>query len=198
MRIVSCSCLMITLIGPALAAPPNANLNVPTFTFSASGTCLASPMGFNSKLEPVNSGVAWTTSFTSTANVDDHGAAAEVGQAVDTASFGVGPRMHSPAAHAYTANFNVSISEPADDGGVTLHAGTASGTFTAGPYAGQSFSLSGFELRKKTVRNDGVEVFGGAASPIAQTLSLVGGGKFERLCILTILTSPLLSTRPQL
>jgi hypothetical protein len=106
--------------------------------------------------------------------------------------------MHTPAAHAYNATFNVSISEPADDGSLTLHAGMASGTFIAGPYAGQSFRLSGFDLRKKSVRNDRVEVFGGTASPIAQTLSLVGGGKFERLCILTILTSPLPYTRPQL
>jgi hypothetical protein len=174
------------------------NVNAPAFTYNASGTCLASPAGFNSKLEPVNSGIAWTTSFTSTASVDDHGAAIEVGQAVDTASFGVGPRMHSPAAHAYNANFNVSISEPADDGSVTLRAGTASGIFIAGPYAGQSFTLSGFELRKNSARNDRGYVFGGATSPVAQTLSLVDGGKFERLCTLTILTSPLSSTRPQL
>ena len=199
MRIVFSSYLLITLVAPAaLAAPPNANVNFPTFTYHASGTCLASQEGFNSKLEPVNSGIAWTTSFTSAARVDDQGAATEVGQAVDTASFGVGPRMHTPAAHAYKATFNVSISEPADDGSVTFHAGMANGTFTAGPYAGQGYSLSGFELKKKSVRNDGVDVFGGDASPVAQTLSLVGGRKFERVCILTILTSPLPSTRPQL
>jgi hypothetical protein len=106
--------------------------------------------------------------------------------------------MHTPAAHTFNATFNVSISEPADDGSVTFHAGMASGTFTAGPYAGQGFSLSGFELKKTSVRNDWVDVFGGDTSPVAQTLSLVGGRKFERVCILTILTSPLPSTRPQL
>ncbi len=196
MRIAFCSCLLTIFVAPALAASPNTNVNAPAFTYSASGTCLASPEGFNSKLEPVNPGISWTTIFTSSARVDVHGVATEVGQAVDTASFGVGPRMHTPAAHAYNATFDVSVSEPAAGGSVTFHARTASGTFTAGPYAGQSFSLSGFELTK-SARDDGVEVYG-AASPVAQTLSLVGGRKFERVCILTISTSPLPSTRPQL
>jgi hypothetical protein len=196
MRIVFFPCLLVTLVAPALASP-DTNAKYPTFTYYASGTCLASHEGFNSKLEPVNSGITWTTSFTSAASVDDHGAATEVGQAVDTASFGVGPRMHAPAAHAYNATFNVYISEPANDGSVTFHAGMASGMFTAGPYAGQSFSLSGFELKKHSFRSDGVDVFAGDTSPVAQTLSLVGGRKFERVCILTILVSPLAS-RPQL
>jgi hypothetical protein len=198
MRSALGSCLMLTLLAQALAAPTDANLNnVSPFTYSASGTCLASPEGFDSKLEPVNSGTAWTTSFTSSASVDKNGEATEAGQAVDTASFGVGPRMHTPAAHAYKATFNTSISEPAEDGTVTFHAGTANGTFIAGPHAGQSFTVSGFELRK-SARYDGVEVYGGAGSPIAQTLSLAGGKKIQRVCALTILISPPLSMRPQL
>ena len=197
MRGVFGTCLLLTLVTPALAAAPDAKVDVSRFTYNLSGTCLASPEGFNSKLEPVNSGITWNTSFTSTTSVDDRGEATEVGQAVDTASFGVGPRMHAPAAHAYKATFNASISEPADDGSVVFHTGTASGTFTAGPYAGENFSLSGFDLRK-SVRYDGVEVYGGAGPPIEQTLSLAGGKKFHRVCILTILVSPLPSTRPQL
>jgi hypothetical protein len=196
MRTAICSCLLILFVASVLAAPPNSNGNARPFTYNSMGTCLVSPEGFNSKLEPVNSGISWTTIFTTSTSVDVHGVATEVGQAVDTASFGAGPRMHTPAAHAYNATFDVSVSEPAADGSVTFHARTASGSFTAGPHAGQSFSLSGFELRK-FVRDDGVEVYG-AASPVAQTLSLVDGRKFERVCILTILISPLPSTRPQL
>ncbi|MGO8908855.1 MAG: hypothetical protein ACLQDM_05960 [Bradyrhizobium sp.] len=189
MRAVFCSRLLITLVAiPALAGPISANANTPAFTYRSSGTCLASPLGFSSKLEPVNSGIAWTTTFTSAGSVDDHGAATEIGQAVDTASFGAGPRMHTPAAHAYEDRFTVAITDPGEGGGVTFHAGTISGTFTAGPYAGRSFSLSGFEL-KKAIGDHGFDVYGSATSPVVQTLSL-DGIKFERVCVLTVSTSP--------
>ncbi len=187
MRAVFCSCLLMMLVVVAALADP-IGANTP-LNYRSSGTCLASPEGFNSKFEPMNTGVAWTTTFTSMGSIDDHGAATEVGQAVDTASFGVGPRMHAPAIHAYDDTFAVVITEPADDGSVTFHVGTVSGTFTAGPYAGRSFSLSGFEL-KKAVRDHGVDVYGSAASPVVQTLSLAGGIKFERICVLTVSTSP--------
>lgn len=190
MRAVFCSFLLMTLVAvPALAEPIGANTNTPPFIYRSSGTCLASPGGFNPKLEPVNSGVSWTMTFTSMGSVDDHGAATEVGQAVDTASFGVGPRMHTPAAHVYDDTFTVAITDPGNDSGVTFHAGMVSGTFTAGPYAGRSFSLSGFEL-KKAIRDHGVDVYGSATSPVVQTLTLSGGIKFERICLLTVSTSP--------
>ena len=190
MRVVFCSRLMMALaVIPALADPISANANTPAFSFRSSGTCLASPAGFNAKLEPINSGIAWTTTFAGAGSVDDQGAATEAGQAVDTASFGAGPRMHSPAAHAYEDRFSVVIADPGDDSGVTLRAGMMSGTFTAGPYAGRSFSLSGFEL-KKVIGDHGFDVYGSAASPVVQTVSLADGVKFERICVLTVSTSP--------
>ncbi len=186
---VFCFRLLMALAAlPALAGPVRANPDAP-FTYRSSGTCLASPAGFNQKMEPVNSGVAWTTTFASTGTVDDHGAAAEVGQAVDTASFGVGPRMHSPAAHAYEARLTVAVTEPGEGGSTVLHAGKTSGTFTAGPFAGRSFTLSGFELRK-SAGDRGSGVYGSATSPVVQTLSLADGIKFERICVLTVTTSP--------
>jgi len=97
--------------------------------------------------------------------------------------------MHTPAAHAYDDRFTVAITEPGDDSSATFHAGTISGTFTAGPYAGLSFSLSGFEL-KKAMGDHGVDVYESATSPVVQTLTLAGGIKFERICILTVSTSP--------
>jgi hypothetical protein len=187
MRTVFFSCLFAALALPARADPPGANASAAPFTYSASGTCLDSPEGFNARLEPVYTGVAWTTSFASNGSVDDRGAASEVGQSVDSASFGVGPRMHAPAAHAYNSTFSASISESADDGAV-FRAGAASGTFTAGPLAGKSFSLSGFEL-KRLARHDGDDVYGGAA-PVTQTVSLAGGSKFERVCVLTVSVYP--------
>ncbi len=189
MRAVSSRLLVTLLVIPALADPVSADTNAPAFAYRSSGTCLASPAGFNSKLEPVNSGVAWTMTFASTGNVDDQGAATEVGQAVDTASFGVGPRMHTPAAHAYDDRLGVTITRSGDDSSATFHAGMISGTFTAGPYAGRSFSLSGFELRKAT-GDHGFDVYGSASSPVLQTLTVADGIKFERICVLTVTTSP--------
>lgn len=181
--------LMMLVVIPALAVPVSANTNAPAFTYRSSGTCLASPAGFNAKLEPVNSGVAWTMTFASTGSVDDQGAATEIGQSVDTASFGVGPRMHTPAAHAYDDRLSVTISQPGDDSSATFHAGMTSGTFTAGPYAGRSFSLSGFELTK-AAGDHGFDVYGSTTSPVLQTLTLADGINFERVCVLTVTTSP--------
>lgn len=191
MRTVLFSSLLATLAAPALAESPDANVRAPAFAYSAFGTCLASPAGFNAKLQPVNTGVAWTTAFTSNGSVDDQGAATETGQSVDTASFGVGPRMHGPAAHAYKNTFSVSITESPEHEAI-FRAGAANGTFTAGPFAGSSFSLSGFELKRFGRRRDGteVEVYGGGSSPVTQTVSLADGARFERACALTVSVFP--------
>jgi len=44
--------------------------------------------------------------FTSSGSADAHGNATEVGQGIDSASFGVGPRMHMTAAYAYRISFH--------------------------------------------------------------------------------------------
>jgi hypothetical protein len=67
--------------------------------------------------------------------------------------------------------------------------GTLSGTFTAGPNAGVTFVISGFEL-KKGISDNGVTVFRSAGSPTIQTVSLANGIKFSRICMLTASISP--------
>ena len=62
--------------------------------------------------------------------------------------------------------------------------------FTAGPYAGQSFTLSGFELGR-SAGEQGADVYGSPASPVLQTVSLADGMKFERVCVLTMSATPL-------
>ena len=121
MRNAFCSVLMI---GIAIL-PDSASAKTSTFAYVESGTCLASPEGFNSKLEPVNSGVAWTTTFNAAGTADANGNVTELGQSVDSAAFGVGPRMHMPAAHAYEDTFSFTVTEPDGDGNVTLHVGSA-------------------------------------------------------------------------
>jgi hypothetical protein len=187
MRAASCFCFLIAALVSALAGPTNTQ--TAELAYHSSGTCLASPEGFNSKWEPINSGVTWTTTFASIGRVDAQGAATEVGQAVDTASFGVGPRMHTPAAHSYKVSLTATISKPEKDGSLTFRAGEANGSFTAGPYAGRSLTLSGFQLKRNAAEN--VEVYGSADTPVMQTLFLGGGVKFERICVLTLSVSPI-------
>jgi hypothetical protein len=169
--------------------PDSASAKTSAFAYADSGTCLASPEGFNSSLEPVNSGVAWTTTFNAVGTADANGNVTELGQSADGASFGVGPRMHMPAAHAYEDTLSFTITEPDGDGNVTLHVGALRGTFTAGPNAGMTFVISGFEL-KKGISDNGVRVFRSAGSPINQTVSLANRIKFSRVCTLTASVSP--------
>jgi hypothetical protein len=142
-------------------------------------------------LEPVNAGVAWTMTFNALGSADANGNVTEVGQSMDTASFGVGPRMHIPGANAYKDTFTSTVTGPNGDGSFTLHVGKLSGSFTAGPNAGLTFTISGFEL-KGWIGSNGVGAYGTSGSPEVQTLSLSNKTKLQRLCTaMTVSTSPL-------
>jgi hypothetical protein len=52
--------------------------NAPAFSYIGFDSCLASPERFNSKLQSNNSGVAWTTIFTSSGGADSYGNATDV------------------------------------------------------------------------------------------------------------------------
>lgn len=188
MKIVFSSFLLMSVVIATLADAAGAK--TPVLAYSSSGSCLASPNGFTSKLEPVNSGVAWRITFNAVGRADANGNVTEVGQSVDSASFGVGPRMHTPAANAYKDAFASTVTGPNDDGSFTLHLATLSGTFTAGPNAGLSFTMSGFEL-KGWIGDNGVSVYGSSGSPVIQIVSLSNGTKFQRICsVLTVSSAP--------
>ncbi len=185
MRRTACSGLL-TL---AIAAPVSpAGAETPTFAYTSSGSCVASPMGFNSKLEPVNAGVAWRTTFSAVGSADAKRNVTEVGQSVDSASFGVGPRMHLPAANAYEARFVFDSVGPAENGSFVLRTGTTSGTFTAGPNAGVTFTISGVDLKGWKGEN-GFSVYGSSGLPVIQTISLSNGAKFQRICTMQIVST---------
>ena len=105
----------------------SAEAQTPTIVYSTSGSCIASPLGFTAKLQPVNSGVSWRTTFNVVGSGDENGNVREVGQSVDSASFGVGPRMHMPAANAYTDTYVSRVTGPNEDGSFTLHVGSGAG-----------------------------------------------------------------------
>ncbi len=144
MRSAFVSCILI-LVGVAAADADDAKR--PAYAYTNSGSCIASALGFTSKLEPVNAGVSWRITFNAVGSVDATGAVIEAGQSVDSASFGAGPRMHSPAANAYKDTFTSTVIGPNADGSSTLRFGIASGSFTAGPSAGVRFTISDFELK---------------------------------------------------
>jgi hypothetical protein len=188
MRRISSCCAAIVLGTLPFA---DSALADPVLIYSSSGSCIVSPFGFDSKLRPVNSGVAWRTTFNAVGSADADGKITEVGQSVDSASFGVGPRMHVPAANAYQATFSSTLAGPNEDGSFTLHVGTATGTFTAGLYAGLTFTASGFKLTKWTGSN-GLSVYGNSGAPAIQNVLLSNGTKFERICAgMTISLTPI-------
>ncbi len=182
----------LLLIAPTVALGASAALGEPgpsTFSYTGSGSCLASPEGFNSKLEPTNAGVAWTTVFTASGSADSRGNATEFGQGIDSASFGVGPRMHMPAAYAYRISFSSNFrfsDEPKSD---SFRISSAGGRFVTGPNAGIAFKLSDIELGKENVEGNLV-VYGSANSPSIQTVLLENGVKFQRICAVTLRISP--------
>ena len=178
----------LPLIAPAVAVGASVVLGGPNasgFSYTGSGACLVSPEGFNSKSEPNNSGVAWTTVFTSSGSADSHGNAIEVGQGIDSASFGVGPRMHTPAAYAYRISFSSNFGFSEEDKSDKFHIASASGKFIAGPNTGVTFKLSDIELGKESVEG-GLAVYGSARSPSIQTVSLENGVKFQRICAISL------------
>jgi hypothetical protein len=130
-------CALILLASAVIAVWGDTRAAQQALTYATSGTCVNSPEGFNSKLEPVNPGTAWTTTFNAVDSADANGNVTEVGQSVDTASFGAGPRMHLPAAHAYKATFT-SKTELNSDGSYSVVTGPLSGAFTDGPYSGKN------------------------------------------------------------
>ena len=174
----------LLLIAPAVAVAAPAAWSEPdisAFSYTGSGSCLASPEGFNSKLEPNNSGVAWTTTFTFSGTSDSRGNATEFGQAIDSASFGVGPRMHKPAAYAYQLSFSSSFRFVDEDKSDRFYIGSASCKFVTGPNAGIAFKVSDIELGKGSF-GSGFTEYGSAGSPLIQTVSLENGVKFQRIC----------------
>jgi hypothetical protein len=136
-------------------------------------------------LEPNNSGVAWTTVFTASGSADSHGNAVEVGEGVDSESFGVGPRMHLPAAYGYRISFSSNFKFSDENKSDGVHISSAGGMFVAGPNAGIAIKLSDIELGKESVEGV-IVVYGSARSPTFQTVSLENGGKFQRICPISL------------
>jgi hypothetical protein len=176
--------VFIVAASMAAIAPIGAQTSIPALAYATSGTCLNSPSGFNSKLEPIYTGTAWTTSFHAEGSIDANGVATEVGQSVDSASFGVGPRMHAPGASAYKDSFTPTVTVNSD-GTYTIAVGKFSGVFTDGPFAGKTFTASPGLTFKRWPNHNGVSVQATVGAPVIQTFSLSNGTSFQRICTAT-------------
>lgn len=183
------ACLLMS-VGVGAASADEAKTKTPAFGYSSSGSCIASKLGFTSKLEPINPGMSWRTTFNAVGGADANGRVTEAGQSVDSASFGAGPRMHAPSANAYKDTFMAAPTGPNADGGSSFHLAMASGAYTAGPYAGLRFTISEFELKGWSGAN-GIRTYGSSESPVIQTVTLADGAKFQRICtMLIVLVAP--------
>jgi hypothetical protein len=173
------------LVDPVCATTPDVG-------YVISGTCLNSTSGFNSKLEPINPGTGWTESFNNLGCGTVSGntvTVTEVGQSVFSAVFGFSPSRHVPQVNAYTNSHTDTFSGPNADGGFTDIFGTISGTFTAGPHAGLTFTASsGIQLKNWQGRNNGVFVMAATGSPIIQTVSLSNNTSYKRICTISLVT----------
>ena len=182
------SWVLILLASTAIAVRADPRAPQQALTHATSGTCVNSPEGFNSKLEPTNPGTTWMTTFNAVGSADANGNVTEVGQSVDTASFGAGPRMHMPGAHTYKATFT-SKAEPNSDGGYNIVTGTLSGEFTDGPYAGQTFTAAPGLPFKQLPGQSGMSVQTTAGAPVIQKFSLSNGASFQRICTVRALVT---------
>jgi hypothetical protein len=178
---------ILTSIGAVTASAEDGNKSA--FGYISSGSCIASSLGFTSRLEPINPGVSWRTTFNAVGSADTNGMVIEAGQSVDSASFGAGPRMHPPGAHAYSNTFMAVLTEPNSDGSSSFKIKAAKGAFTAGSHTGLHFTISEFELKGWSA-SSGVKTYGSSEAPVIQTISLADGTKFQRICtMLVVLTS---------
>ena len=191
MRDIVYPCVMVVLIGAGMTSPADAQVAPPTLLYITSGNCLNSPLGFNSNLEPVYAGTAWTSTFTAEGGTDTHGVVTEIGQSLDGASLGVGPRMHNAAVERIQNHFQ-------PDGRfqprwhVHGRGGRTHWDFTGGPYAGKSFTASPGLVFKRWPPQNGVSIEASVGQPVIQTLLLSDGTKFQRICTATgVVTSPL-------
>jgi hypothetical protein len=168
----------------------SADAKPPAIVYTSAGSCIASPFGFTADLQPVNAGATWRTTFNVVGSADEDGNVREVGQSVDSASFGAGPRMHKPGANAYADTYASSVTGPNEDGSLTLHLGLQSGKFTAGPYAGLNFTVSGLDL-KGWIGANNFAVYGSSEAPVVQIFTLSDGSKYQRICTtLSVSTAP--------
>ena len=188
MRNILCCSLTSALALAAVTDRANAEAAKPALIRITSGTCLNSPMGFTARLEPSNAGVAWTMSFNATGTADADGNVTEIGRSVDTASFGVGPRMHSPGANAYNVNFTSTVKENSD-GSYTITTGALHGTFTEGPHAGQTFTATPGLMFKRWAGPSGTLIETTAGPPVVQTVVLANGVRFARICTMNVVAS---------
>jgi hypothetical protein len=181
-------CALLAMAGAAAAQPAQQPARH-ALAYVSSGTCLNSPMGFNAKLQPVNAGIAWTMAFSAVGSVDENGNVTEAGQSVDTASFGVGPRMHTPETNGYTATFSSTV-KTNSDGSRTLESGPLNGTFTDGPNAGQSFTVSPGLTLAQWPGEHGLSIAATGGKPVVQTLLFANGTRFQRICTVTTVLTP--------
>ena len=184
MRCAFYSCVGLALVIAGMVTTTGAQAPSPALAYITSGNCLNSPNGFDSRLEPAYAGNAWTSTFTAEGGADPNGVVTEIGQSLDGASLGVGPRMHSAAVHAYKVTFTPTVTTN-PDGTSSMAVGTLTGTFTDGPHAGMTFTASPGLTFKRWPSQNGVSVQASVGRPVVQTLSLSDGTKFQRICTAT-------------
>ncbi len=182
----------------AVAALPLAAQQSPqlTGTYSSTGdsSCLTSSTGFNPNLTPAAGAVVYllTGDFQGTLKFDTDGTGtgevSEVYLQFPPAPVSGGSLNHSSFPFTYTV---------ADDGVLTLNTGLVSGTFTAGPFTGFTFSITPPPLSGRVARNGTITLTSTVPTPETLTIhfppppSGPGDINVTRICYRTRVLIPL-------
>jgi hypothetical protein len=186
--VASCFLIAFGIASLALAGPAGAT--TPTFAYNSNVTCLNSTSGFNSNFEPNTKGTGSTTTYSAVGTGTVSGSTSTITEyEVSVVSAVADDKKAIPSAGAATANLSSTVSGPNADGSYTLTATSWTGTYTAGPRSGLTFTVSGVPAAKLWIGSYGQVA--GLTAPVVTTVHVSDGTSFERVCTTTITTIPL-------
>ncbi len=190
MKRISLSCLLISFGVAALAGPAAAG-SLPQFAYTSNLSCLNSTSGFSSSFVPNTAGTAWSTNITgigSGSGTATTSTATELDTYIVTAVYGDKPTTDGPSGEALQPT-----SSRTSPGRIPTAASIScrrsiSGTFTAGPNKGLTYTATTSGQGLKTWFTNSGTVAGGPTTPAVQTITLSNKTSYERVCTITLTT----------
>jgi hypothetical protein len=184
--------LLISLAFPFLASAVNAQ--TPTFAFTGSGSCLNSTSNFNSDFTPGSkSANIWTNTFATVGSgIASNGTSTVTENAEYTNAVPGSGKFAPPQAGASTITHTDTSTGPNSDGSFAVQVGTLTETFTAGPQTGLTATVTfptGLTVKQWQGTN-GTAVMAGT-SPVVETVTLSNGTIWYRICVRSVVVTPL-------
>lgn len=173
------------------------NAQTPNLGFITSGSCLNSTSNFDSNLQPTKPNTAWTSTFAVVGSAivsDDDPPISYVTEAGEyTISWPGNLGVVMPSAGAFTSTHTDKISGPNPDGSFTLQIGTITETYTAGPQAGLTATITTSGLTLKEWHHVKLNTFvaGSNPPPVIETVTLSNNTSWNRICVRSVVVTRL-------